>query len=171
MVRRRILLPLLTVGAVLVSLLVVPTAAQAHGYISSPPSRQAQCAASKAAWCGDIVWEPQSVEAPKGSTACNGNGSRFAVLNDNSKAWKVTSVGKSVTFRWVLTARHSTRDWEYFIGGTRVGYFNDGGRQPGATVTHTVNMGNFKGKQKLLARWNINDTVMAFYNCVDINIA
>ena len=39
--RRRITLPLLTVAAVLASLFVAVSPAQAHGYISSPPSRQA----------------------------------------------------------------------------------------------------------------------------------
>jgi chitin-binding protein len=102
--------------------------------------------------------------------ACNGNGSRFAVLNDNSKAWPVSNVGTSVTFNWVLTARHSTATWEYFIGNTRLASFNDGGARPGATKSHTVSMGSFRGRQRLLARWNIADTAMAFYSCVDLNI-
>jgi chitin-binding protein len=161
---------MLTVLAVLGSFFVAITPAQAHGYVSSPPSRQAQCARGIVANCGDVQWEPQSVEAAKGSMQCNGGGSRFAVLNDNNRGWQVTSVGSSVTFTWTLTARHSTRDWEYFIGGTRVGYVNDGGRQPGASVSHNVNLGGFSGRQTLLARWNINDTGMAFYACVDLQI-
>jgi predicted carbohydrate-binding protein with CBM5 and CBM33 domain len=168
--RRRIALPLLTVAAVVTSLFVAVAPASAHGYISSPPSRQANCARGAVANCGDIIYEPQSVEAPKGSTQCNGGGSRFAVLNDNSRAWPVASVGTSVTFNWVITARHSTSTWEYFIGGTLLASFNDGGAQPGATKTHTVSMGNFRGRQTLLARWNIADTINAFYSCVDLNI-
>src|SRR5215204_5859113 len=82
--RRRVTIPIVSVAAILGSFLVA-TEAQAHGYISSPPSRQANCAQGKVANCGDIVYEPQSVEAPKGSTQCNGGGSRFAVLNDNSR--------------------------------------------------------------------------------------
>ena len=77
---------------------------------------------------------------------------------------------RSVTFNWVLTARHSTSTWEYFIGGTRLASFNDGGAQPGATKSHTVSMGGFSGRQTVLARWNIADTVNAFYSCVDVNI-
>src|SRR3954463_13706285 len=96
--RRRAALPILTVSAVVASLFVAVQPASAHGYISSPPSRQANCASGAVANCGDIIYEPQSVEAPKGSTLCNGGGSRFAVLNDNSKAWPVASVGKTVTF-------------------------------------------------------------------------
>jgi predicted carbohydrate-binding protein with CBM5 and CBM33 domain len=168
--RRRFTLPALTVAAVAASLLVAVAPASAHGYISSPPSRQANCASGAVANCGDIIYEPQSVEAPKGSKQCNGGGSRFAVLNDNSKNWPAASVGRTVTFNWVLTARHSTATWEYFIGNTLLASFNDGGAQPGATKQHTVSMGSFSGRQTLLARWNIADTVNAFYSCVDLNI-
>jgi chitin-binding protein len=168
--RRRFLLPALTVAATAASLLVAVAPASAHGYISSPPSRQANCASGAVANCGDIVYEPQSVEAPKGSKQCNGGGSRFAVLNDNSKAWPVAGVGRTVTFNWILTARHSTSTWEYFIGNTLLASFNDGGAQPGATKQHTVSMGSFSGRQTVLARWNIADTANAFYSCVDVNI-
>ncbi len=160
--RRRILLPTLTLATLAASLFVAVAPASAHGYISSPPSRQANCAAGTVAGCGDIVYEPQSVEAPKGSTQCNGGGTRFAVLNDTTKNWPVTNVGTTVTFNWVITARHSTATWEYFIGGTLLASFNDGGAQPGATKTHTVSMGSFRGRQTLLARWNVADTVNAF---------
>ncbi|GAA2510003.1 lytic polysaccharide monooxygenase [Winogradskya humida] len=168
--RRRITLPLLSIAAVTASLFVAVVPASAHGYISSPPSRQANCASGAVANCGDIVYEPQSVEAPKGSKQCNGGGSRFTVLNDTSKNWPVATVGQSVTFNWVLTARHSTTTWEYFIGNTLLASFNDGGAQPGATKSHTVSMGGFSGRQTVLARWNIADTVNAFYACVDLNI-
>jgi predicted carbohydrate-binding protein with CBM5 and CBM33 domain len=168
--RRRITLPILTVSAVVTSLFVAVQPASAHGYISTPPSRQANCARGAVANCGDIIYEPQSVEAPKGSMQCNGGGSRFAVLNDEGRGWPATSVGSSVTFTWTLTARHSTSTWEYFIGNTLLASFNDGGAQPGATKTHTVSLGGFSGRQRLLARWNIADTVNAFYSCVDLQI-
>jgi chitin-binding protein len=168
--RRRTALPLLTVAAVLASLVVAVPAAQAHGYVSSPPSRQAMCAQGRVANCGDIVYEPQSVEAPKGSMQCNGGGSRFAVLNDNSRNWPTTSVGNNVTFTWVLTARHATSTWEYFVGGTRIAVFNDGGRQPAASVSHNVSLGGRTGRITVLARWNIADTAMAFYACVDLQV-
>src|SRR4029450_469205 len=167
---RRAALPILTVAAVLASLFVAVQPASAHGYISSPPSRQANCARGAVANCGDIIYEPQSVEAPKGSMQCNGGGSRFAVLNDNSRNWPAASVGQSVTFNWVLTARHAPSTWEYFIGGPLLASFNDGGAQPGATKSHTVNLGGFTGRQTLLARWNVADTAMAFYSCVDLQI-
>src|SRR3954452_11557407 len=168
--RRRFTLPALTVGVTAASLLVAVSPAAAHGYISSPPSRQANCASGAVPNCGDIIYEPQSVEAPKGSKLCNGGGSRFAVLNDNSKPWPYAGVGRTVTFNWVLTARHSTATWEYFIGSTLLASFNDGGAQPGATKSHTVSMKGFTGRQTVLARWNIADTANAFYSCVDVNI-
>jgi predicted carbohydrate-binding protein with CBM5 and CBM33 domain len=168
--KRRFTLPVLTVAALVTSLFVAVSPASAHGYISSPPSRQANCASGAVANCGDIVYEPQSVEAPKGSTLCNGGGSRFAVLNDNSRNWPAAPVGQTVTFNWVITARHSTTTWEYFIGGTLLASFNDNGAQPGATKQHTVSMKGFTGRQTVLARWNIADTVNAFYSCVDVNI-
>lgn len=168
--RRKIAFPLFTVAAVVTSLFVAVAPASAHGYISSPPSRQANCASGAVANCGDIVYEPQSVEAPKGSTQCNGGGARFTVLNDTTKNWPAATVGSTVTFNWVLTARHATTTWEYFIGSTLLASFNDGGAQPGATKSHTVSMGAFKGRQTVLARWNIADTTNAFYSCVDLNI-
>lgn len=142
--------------------------ALAHGYISSPPSRQAMCAQGRVANCGDIIYEPQSVEGPKGQRNCHGGVARFAQLNDESKGWPATSVGSTVTFNWVLTARHATSTWEYYIGNTRVAVFDDQGRQPGATVSHTVNFSGWSGRQKLLAIWNIADTANAFYSCVDL---
>ena len=42
--RRRITLPLLTIAAIVASFFVAISPAQAHGYVSSPASRQAQCA-------------------------------------------------------------------------------------------------------------------------------
>ncbi|GIJ11587.1 lytic polysaccharide monooxygenase [Micromonospora andamanensis] len=167
--RRRITLPLVATGA-MVSTLAVATPAQAHGYVSSPPSRQALCAQNRVPDCGQIRWEPQSVEGPKGLRNCHANISHFAVLNDDNRGWPATSVGTTVTFTWVNTAMHATRDWEYFIGNTRVAVFSGGGRQPGATVSHTVNLSGYPGRQKLLAVWNISDTANAFYSCVDLQV-
>ena len=167
---RRFALPALTVGATVAALTVGVSPASAHGYISSPPSRQANCASGAVSGCGDVQYEPQSVEAAKGSKDCNGGGGRFAELNDNSRNWPAATVGNPVTFDWVLTARHSTATWEYFIGDTRLASFDDGGAQPGATKSHTVDMQGFTGRQTVLARWNVADTAMAFYACVDVNI-
>lgn len=168
--RRAVTIPVLTVAAVVTSLFVAVAPASAHGYISSPPSRQANCLSGAVGNCGDVVYEPQSVEAPKGSTQCNGGGYRFAELNDNSKSWPVTAVGSSVTFNWVLTDRPSTESWEYLIDGTVLTSIPGNNKQPGATVSHTVSMNGITGRHTLLARWNIYNTPVAFYSCVDLNI-
>jgi chitin-binding protein len=135
-----------------------------HGYVSNPPSRQAQCARGTVTNCGQIQYEPQSVEAVKGLRSCNGGIAMWAPLADESKAWVATSVGTSVTFTWTLTAAHATASYEYYIGSTRVGYFV-GGPDP---RVHTVNLAGYTGRQKVLAIWNIGDTADAFYNCVDL---
>ncbi|MEU7913594.1 lytic polysaccharide monooxygenase [Microbispora bryophytorum] len=150
--------------------LFIAAPAQAHGYISSPASRQAMCAQGRVPACGDIVYEPQSVEGPKGLRSCSGGNARFAQLDDESKPWPATSVGNTVTFTWSLTARHSTSTWEYYIGGTRIAVFDDHGAQPPATVSHSVSLGGRTGRQKVLAIWNVADTANAFYACVDLQV-
>ncbi|MFC6088439.1 lytic polysaccharide monooxygenase [Saccharothrix lopnurensis] len=159
-------------GTAVAPLLVVVSAgtASAHGYISSPPSRQAMCAQGRISNCGPIVYEPQSVEGAKGQQNCHGGVGSFAQLNDDSRPWPTTSVGNNVTFNWTLTARHSTTTWQYFVGGSKIAEFNDGGRQPAASVSHNVNLGGRTGRVKLLAVWNIADTPMAFYSCVDLQV-
>jgi predicted carbohydrate-binding protein with CBM5 and CBM33 domain len=160
------------VGAALVPclLVVAPMAtANAHGYISSPASRQAQCAQGVVE-CGDIKYEPQSVEGPQGLRSCSAGISRFAELDDGSKPWRTTPVGNTTSFTWTSTAQHRTANWEYYIGNTRVGFVDGNNEQPDATVTHSINLSGFTGRQKLLAIWNIGDTANAFYSCVDLQI-
>ncbi|MFD7552367.1 lytic polysaccharide monooxygenase auxiliary activity family 9 protein [Streptomyces sp. NPDC059816] len=151
-----------------IALSLPASTASAHGYVSSPPSRQAQCAA-KTVSCGDITYEPQSVEGPKGLRSCSGGNARFAELENDGKNWTATPVSRTTQFNWRLTARHATSTWQYYVGGRKVAEFNDGGAQPGSTVSHSVNLGA-SGKQKVLAVWNIADTPNAFYACIDVNI-
>jgi predicted carbohydrate-binding protein with CBM5 and CBM33 domain len=168
--RRKIAYPLATLGMVASSLAVASSPALAHGYVSSPPSRQAQCAAGTVANCGAIQFEPQSAEAPKGSKQCNGGVAAFPELNNDSLPWRATNVGKSATFNWVLTARHRTATWVYYVDGNPIATFDDKNAIPSATVSHTVDLSRFSGRKTVLAVWNIGDTPMAFYNCVDVNI-
>ncbi|XRQ13525.1 lytic polysaccharide monooxygenase [Actinomadura welshii] len=168
--RRTIAYPLAVATAAGSTLLFTAAPASAHGYVSSPPSRQALCASGAVPDCGPIQFEPQSVEGPKGQRNCHGGLGQFAVLNDDSRNWPAKSVGSTVTFSWTLTARHRTSTWEYFVGGTRVAVFDDGNQIPNSVVTHRVDLSDFQGRQKVLAVWNIGDTPMAFYNCIDLNI-
>lgn len=170
--RRRRTLAAAALGALLAPLLLIfgpASPASAHGYVSDPMSRQAQCAAGLLE-CGQIQWEPQSVEGPKGLQSCSGGNARFAELDDDSKPWQSTQVGTSVDFTWTLTVQHRTSTWQYFIGGTKIAEFDDGGAQPPATVTHPVDLSGYSGQQKLLAVWNIADTANAFYACVDLQV-
>ncbi|WP_170044684.1 lytic polysaccharide monooxygenase [Luteimicrobium subarcticum] len=155
-------------AALTAGILIAP-AADAHGWITSPSSRQDFCSTGRTSFdCGEIKYEPQSVEAPKGSLKCSG-GSAFTILDDNTLAWPRTTTGTSVTFQWKNTALHSTASWEYFVDGTLFKTFDGGNKQPAATVSHTVT-GLPTGQHTILARWNIADTVNAFYSCVDLTV-
>jgi len=74
------------------------------------------------------------------------------------------------SFNWTFTARHRTANYEYFVGGRRVATFSGNNQQPPATVSHQVNLGA-GGRQKVLAVWNIGDTAMAFYSCIDVQVS
>jgi predicted carbohydrate-binding protein with CBM5 and CBM33 domain len=168
--RRKIAYPLVALGVTAGTTLAVASPALAHGYVSSPPSRQALCASGAVSDCGSIQFEPQSVEGPKGLKSCDGGLSQFSVLADESRNWPAKAVSSSVSFSWVLTARHKTSTWDYFVSGTKVASFDDGGAQPAAVVNHTVNLSKFPGRRTVLAVWNIADTANAFYSCVDVNV-
>ena len=154
----------------LVFALLPAGAANAHGYIDTPASRQAQCAAG-VVQCGGIQWEPQSVEGPKGLMSCSGGNARFAELDDDNYGWQVANVGTNATFNWTITAAHSTATWEYFINGQLVDSFDDGGARPPWNFSHNVDLSGYSGHQTVLARWNVADTANAFYVCVDVNIS
>ncbi|MDF6020861.1 lytic polysaccharide monooxygenase [Streptomyces sp. JH34] len=170
--------------------------ATSHGYTDSPISRQKLCANGTVANCGNIQWEPQSVEGPKGFPAagpadgriCSGGNSQFAQLDDpRGGAWPATKVtaGQGYSFRWQFTARHSTSDFRYYI--TKNGWDSTkpltraalesqpfmtvpyGNQQPPATLTHQGSMPTQKtGRHIVLAVWNVADTTNAFYACSDV---
>ncbi|APY89954.1 chitin-binding protein [Streptomyces alfalfae] len=168
--KKRKMAAVIGAGMAPVLALTLPTgSASAHGYVNGPASRQAQCAARTVA-CGDIKYEPQSVEGPKGLRSCSGGNARFAELDNDSKGWKVSDVSRTQTFTWTFTARHRTANYEYFVDGTKVATIDGHNQQPPSTVSHQVNLGNFTGRHKVLAVWNIGDTSNAFYACIDVNI-
>ncbi|MFF7246880.1 lytic polysaccharide monooxygenase [Embleya sp. NPDC008237] len=193
--RKRTILTALTIPAVSFPLMMAGTAG-AHGWVTSPPSRAAYCAQGTVSNCGEIQWEPQSVEGPKGFPArgpadgrlCAGGNSRFAELDDpRGGAWPSTPVssGSSKTFTWKLTARHATTSFRYFITKsswspgqsiTRAQLESTpfltvpyGGVQPAATVSHTGTLpAGRSGKAVIFAVWDIADTGNAFYQCTDV---
>ncbi|MGW5333405.1 lytic polysaccharide monooxygenase auxiliary activity family 9 protein [Streptomyces bauhiniae] len=103
--------------------------ASGHGYTDLPVSRQKLCQNGSVANCGDIQWEPQSAEGPKGfpgsgpgdGQLCSAGNSRFGQLNapntPGGGAWPTTRVtgGQSYTFRWQFTAMHATSDFTYYV--------------------------------------------------------
>ena len=159
-------------GALLAPVLVVVSPAgiaSAHGYVNSPASRQAQCAQGTVP-CGDIKYEPQSVEGPKGLKSCDGGNAKFAELDDNGKGWQASPVGTTATFTWTFTARHRTTNYEYWIGNEKVADISGNNEQPPETVSHQVNLSGHSGRQTVLAVWNIADTTNAFYSCIDLQV-
>ncbi|WP_252367043.1 carbohydrate-binding protein [Nocardia salmonicida] len=153
--------------APIVTALVPAGSATAHGWITGPASRQEQCARGLVP-CGAVKYEPQSVEGSKGLTNCSAN--KYPELDDDSLGWVPQKVSSSASFTWKNTANHRTLNWEYFIGNTRVAVFDGRNEQPAMEVTHTVDLSNYSGRQKLRAVWNIGDTAAAFYSCVDLEV-
>lgn len=169
--------------------------ASSHGYTDSPISRQKLCANRTVADCGEIIYEPQSVEGPKGfpaagpadGTICAGGNSRFAQLDDpRGGTWPTTKVsaGQNYTFRWQFTAMHATTDFKYYV--TRNGW-NPGqkltrasldsqpfltipynGQRPPSTLSHSGTLPSKSGRHLILAVWTVHDTGNAFYACSDV---
>jgi chitin-binding protein len=188
------LLGLTTVGALALS----AGGASSHGYTDLPISRQKLCANGGVTGCGNIQWEPQSVEGPKGFPAagpadgqiCSAGHGEFAALNGakqpNGQDWPTTQVtgGQSQTFRWQFTARHSTTDFRYYI--TKNGWDQSQpitraslettpfltvpfSGQPPATLEHSGVLPTGKtGHHVIVAVWTIADTANAFYACSDV---
>ncbi|MDT0492680.1 lytic polysaccharide monooxygenase [Kitasatospora albolonga] len=193
--RRKITALLLGLGVAGVSLLATSGSAQGHGYADSPVSRQQLCGNGTVRNCGQIQWEPQSVEGPKGFPAggprdgliCAGGNQRFAELDDpRGGAWPASAVraGQSHTFRWRITVRHATTDFRYYV--TKDGYdprkplargdlepqpfltVPFGGRLPDSTVSHAGVLPQKSGKHLILGVWTISNTGNAFYSCSDV---
>lgn len=115
-------------AALALGLLCTPHHVNAHGYITTPPSRQASCAdgSVEEANCGGVTYEPQSVESPKGAPfekdvgdqICNGGGARFAAINTAGDGiWPQTEIpaASDLNVEWKITAAHKTQSWAYYI--------------------------------------------------------
>jgi predicted carbohydrate-binding protein with CBM5 and CBM33 domain len=192
---RRTTLAGIAIGALaLTGVTAVPTA-YGHGYTTSPTSRAKHCANGTVQNCGQIQWEPQSTEGPKGfpnagpadGKLCSAGIAAFSQLDDQrSGAWPTTQLnsGSFHTFSWTLTAAHATTDFKYYI--TKQGWnqnapltrsaleltpfltvpFN--GARPGFQVSHSGQLPNRTGRHMILAVWTIADTANAFYQCSDV---
>ncbi|AYN38566.1 hypothetical protein D9753_06110 [Streptomyces dangxiongensis] len=104
-------------------------------------SRRLLCADGAVKGCGEIQWEPQSVEGPKGFPA------------DGPADGRLCSGGESHTFRRQFEARHAPY----------------GGKQPPATLSHSGTLPTgLSGHHVILGVWTIADTGNAFYACSDV---
>lgn len=167
-----------------------------HGYIDVPPSRAFLCSSKGNNLnkdCGPVQYEPQSIEGPKGfpkegpvdGQIASGGKAKFHKLNEQSiDRWhKVKMKSGENTFKWTLTAKHSTASWRFFI--TQSGWdvnkpltradFDltpfcqrvDNGEIPTATVALNCNVPKRSGYHVILGVWDIADTGNAFYQVID----
>jgi chitin-binding protein len=174
--------------------LAVP--AWSHGYTTSPPSRSYLCGTHQVRNCGQVQWDPDGVEGPKGfpqrgpgdGKICAGADGRWAPLDDQrgGTGWPATKVtaGGSFGISWQFTAAHATTSFRYFL--TKDGWDatrpltrdaldltpflqqNYNGRPPSGQTTHTGTLPQRHGRHLLLAVWDIADTGNAFYQCSDL---
>jgi len=169
--------------------------ASAHGYVDGPMSRSAACAAGLNTNCGSIVFEPQSLEAPKGfpetgpadGQIASAGGLFGGVLDEQSEGrWFKNEVATGpLLMDWKYTAPHSTAKWHYYM--TKPGWDPNGpldrndlelilevqhdGSKANSNPDHTLTIpGNRSGYHVILAVWDIADTVNAFYNVVDVDV-
>ena len=188
---------MLTSSAIHTLLFAVATLAMvdAHGYTTL--SRNFLCVDGRNFQCGNIIYEPQSLEAPKGfpgagpadrQIASAGIG-RFSALDEQTRdRWLKTNVqaGAGLDFTWKFTANHRTTGFEYFITKdnwnpnmplTRDQFDLNpfcavpfGGAKPNFDgETHSCTLPSKAGYHVILAVWIIDDTAAAFYNMNDVS--
>ncbi|WP_306568009.1 lytic polysaccharide monooxygenase [Paenibacillus elgii] len=168
--------------------------ASAHGYVESPGSRAYLCKLGQNQNCGSIVWEPQSLEAPKGFPQAGPADGKIASAAgkfpelDEQYATRWSKVPMTVgmrMFTWKFTAPHATTNWKYYITKqnwdrnaplsrnsfdlTPFCTENYGGKRPPSSYTNTCNVPYRTGYQVILAVWEIHDTGNAFYNVIDVD--
>jgi chitin-binding protein len=168
--------------------------AQAHGYVSAPYSRALACKMGLNTNCGNIVFEPQSLEAPKGYPQAGpvdgkiaSAGGAFPQLDQQTFGrWYKNEISPGpLRIDWTYTAPHSTAQWRYYI--TKQSWDPSGplerndfelistiahnGTAASNNKVHTISIpANRSGYHVVLAVWDVADTANAFYNVIDVNI-
>ncbi|MQY10458.1 GlcNAc-binding protein A [Streptomyces sp. RB5] len=196
--RRKIVTGLTALGLSCITLFATGGSASSHGQTTAPVSRQQLCYQHTVRNCGQIQWEPWSVEGQKGFPTrgpadghlCSGGIGRFGELdNMRGGAWPATSLrsGQSYDFVWRLDTPHATSKFHYYI--TRDGWdptapltraalepapfltVQYGGRMPTRSTIHpgTIPAGK-SGRHLILAVWDVYDTANAFYACSDVQL-
>ncbi|PEC82276.1 chitin-binding protein [Bacillus cereus] len=177
---------------------LIPQNAYAHGFVEKPGSRSALCSPSYGALnvnCGSVMYEPQSLEAPKGfpqggpvdGQIASAGGKFGGVLDQqtDNRWFKNTIIGGENTFTWKYTAPHLTSKWHYYITKkgwnpntalTRadfepIGTVQHDGSAASNHLTHKINVPTDRsGYHVILAVWDVADTANAFYNVIDVNL-
>ncbi|OQO70786.1 chitin-binding protein [Enterococcus villorum] len=174
----------------------------AHGYVKSPISRAYQgnldkSINEKAALLkyGPIIYEPQSLEAPKGFPEAGPADGKIASANEakgpqldaqTSTLWTKQNITTGPTnFTWYYTQSHKTAKWHYYITKngwnqnkklTRddlqfIGEVKGSGIDAEKVPTQTITIpSDHIGYHVILAVWDIYDTSNVFYNVIDVNI-
>ncbi len=176
----------------------------AHGYVQSPISRSYQGSRDRSinhdaalAKYGPVIYEPQSLEAPKGfpaagpadgqiASAGGAVGNNFNLDRQTATMWTKQDLNTGPnTFTWRYTATHPTTKWHYYI--TKADWnpndqlnrsdfellttINHGGAQAATNPSHSVNIPSDRlGYHVVLAVWDVHDTAMAFYQVIDVNL-
>ena len=170
------------------------TTTEGHGYVSI--SRSKKCQEGSNTGCGNIIYEPQSLEATKGFPSngpadgklASAGVALFSELDQQtSTRWHKTSATSqsSVNFQWFFTAFHKSTKFEYFITrsdwnpnspltrsqfeSTPFCSANAGGQPPQQGTTHNCMFPSRSGYHVVYAVWTIDDTAMAFYNAIDLD--
>lgn len=190
---------ILTSLILIISTCVFADIAPRHGFIQSPPSRAFLCSnlgKNLNKMCGQVQYEPQSVEGLKGfpekgpadgKLASGGNASFNALNQQSPDRWYKSKVNSGMnTFIWTLTAPHRTTSWRFFI--TKQDWdpntslersdFDlkpfcerfDNGKVPTKKIEISCNVPERKGYQVILGVWDIDDTGNAFYQVIDANM-
>ncbi|EST08257.1 Chitin-binding, domain 3 [Kalmanozyma brasiliensis GHG001] len=170
----------------------------AHGFINSPASRSYMCKTGQAKNCGEIQYEPQSVEAAKGlpfarssnGKLCSAGLSQFSELDrQGASVWPKTQASDVRSFTWTFTAQHATTDFKYYITkptwnsatsqGLSASDFESEpfltvpmyGKPPSASMSHDLSskMPSRSGYHVVYAVWTVDNTVNAFYQCMDLD--
>lgn len=168
--------------------------AHAHGYVNGPYSRAAACRLGLNADCGTVVYEPQSLEAPKGFPASGPADGRIASAGGVFPALDQQSYGRwyknpistgTLTIDWRYTAPHRTAKWSYYMTKQSwdpnaplkradlelIATVAHDGTAANSRPAHSINVpANRSGYHVILAIWEVADTANAFYNVIDVNV-
>ena len=184
----------LTPIALLGTGLVLANPAEAHGYVSGPYGRAAACKMGLNTNCGNVVFEPQSLEAPKGFPATGpadgriaSAGSSFTELDQQTYGrWYKNAISTGpLTINWTYTAAHRTSQWSYYMTKQNwdpnaplkradlelISTVAHDGSAANSRPAHTITVpANRSGYHVILAIWDVADTVNAFYNVIDVDV-